>query len=227
MSERYTSIKIVLDRLLRHPLMQDLTLETAVDYIVDFMRIVGVPRMFVEKVSTIQITSHKGKIPCDWYNTIQVKDCNNKKCLRYATDNFMLSEKMPVSADSTFMIQGNYIYTSIKEGEIEMSYSAIDTDEDGFPMIPDNSVFLRAVEEYIKKQWFTILFEMGKVPQQVLQAVEQRYAWAVGACETEFQRMDLSKAESFFNSFRTLIVRDHEFRKGFTNNGTKEMIKIH
>ena len=50
MAEQYLSIKKILDSCLRHPLMQDLSLETAVDYTIDFMRIVGTPRMFTEKV---------------------------------------------------------------------------------------------------------------------------------------------------------------------------------
>jgi hypothetical protein len=42
----FISIKVIIDRLLRHPLLQDLTFEAAIDYTVDFMRLVGVPKMF-------------------------------------------------------------------------------------------------------------------------------------------------------------------------------------
>jgi hypothetical protein len=57
----------------------------------------------------------------------------------------------PGSKDLTYKIQGNFIYTSFEEGEIEVSYQAIATDEQGFPLIPDNSSFTRALELYIKK----------------------------------------------------------------------------
>ena len=73
----------------------------------------------------------------------------------------------------------------------------------GFPLIPDNSKFTRALQAYIKKEWFTILFDLLKLQAAIYQNVQQEYAWAVGACESEFQKMSLDKAESFYNSWRT------------------------
>lgn len=49
----YISIKVILDNLLHHPLLQDLTLERAVAYAVDFIRIVGMPPMFIEKTARL------------------------------------------------------------------------------------------------------------------------------------------------------------------------------
>jgi len=42
-------------------------------------------------------------------------------------------------------------------------------DEEGYPMIPDNSSFTRAIQAYIKKEWFTILFDEAKISQQAFQ----------------------------------------------------------
>lgn len=72
------------------------------------------------------------------------------------------------------------IYTSIREGEIEMAYRAVMVDEEGYPMIPDDGVFPVALSLYIKKKHFTVLFDMGKISQQVLNNTQQEYCWAVG-----------------------------------------------
>ena len=227
MAERLVSIKIVLDRILRHPLFQDITLETVVDYTVDFLRIVGVPKMFEEKVAPIYIQNYKGLIPNDWHETIQIRDEKTKATYRHATDTFHMSEnKVPLS-DLTFKIQGDYVYTSTKEATLEMSYMAMSMDECGYLLVPENSNLLRALEAYIKKQWFTILFDMGKISGQSLQQAQQDYAWAVGSAEADMNRLDLSKAESFFNSFRTLVIRDSEFNNSFRESGTKERWKRH
>ena len=108
-----------------------------------------------------------------------------------------------------------------------MSYKALPVDGDGIPLIPDNSVFYRALEAYVKKNWFTILFDLGKISHQSLQLAQQDYAWAVGACETEFHRLDLSRSESFFNSFSTLLIRSSEFENNYRNLGTKEHLRRH
>lgn len=226
MATKYTSIKLIMDKLLRHPMLQGLSLEAAVDYAVDFMRIVGCPAIFTEKTKIIPIECYKGLLPCDYYDMIQVR--GNNKTFKYSTDSFHLSndkQHTQYTRDLTYKIQGDYIFTSLKEGEIEIVYTAIETDDDGFPIIPDNSKFTRALEAYIKKEWFTILFDMGQIQPAILQNTQQQYAWAVGACESEFQKLSLDKAESFFNSWRTLLIRDREHSKGFIRNGSKETLK--
>lgn len=229
MAESYTNIRLILDKIMRHPLMRDISLETAVDYTVDFMRIVGVPSMFMEKTEVVEVKNYRALLPCDYYQMIQVRKINGP-AFRYSSDSFHMSECKDNNkrdlADLTYKIQGNLIYTSIEEGEIELSYEAIATDSEGYPLLPDNSSFTRALELYIKKQWFTILFDLGKINPNVLQNVQQEYAWAVGDCQTEFNRLSIDKAESFYNSWRTLLLRDTEHRTGFINNGTKERLKL-
>lgn len=263
MANNYTSIKVVADRLLRHPMMAGISFEAIIDYTVDFMRIVQCGGFFEEKCANITIEQYKGLLPEDFYEMNQVRlksyqykipvykeiiktdsDGNDiptmqyeqtgydaatitstNNTFRYATDSFHMSEDSSC-LDLTYKIQGGYIFTSIKEGEIEISYKAIILDDEGYPVIPDNSKFLRALEAYIKKQWFTILFDMGKLQAPILQNVQQEYAWAVGACESEFQKMSLDKAESFYNSWRTLIPRTNEHSRGFATSGRRQNLKF-
>lgn len=229
MAEKYTNIRLILDKIMRHPLMQDISLETAVDYTVDFMRIVGVPNMFMEKTAIVEVEKYRAMLPCDYHQMIQVRKTNGP-AFRYSSDSFHMSECKNSNdrgfADLTYKIQGNVIYTSIESGEIEISYEAIAIDDEGYPLLPDNSSFTRALGLYIKKEYFTTLFELGKIQPVVFNQVLKDYAWAVGDCQTEFNRLSIDKAESFYNSWRTLILRDTEHRTGFTNNGTKERLKL-
>lgn len=227
MNIQYVSIRRILDSVLRHPLLADINLETAIDYTVDFIKIVGVPSMFIDKIASLKIEDYRGKLPDDFHEIIQVK--LNKEpytTFRYTTDNFHLENKEKDHINLTYKIQGNIIFTSPKETELTLSYRAINVDECGLPMIPDNSNFIRALNAYIKKQHFTILFDLGKISPAILQNTQQEYAWAVGACESEFQRLTLDEAESFYNSWRTLLIKDNEHSRGFITNGDKERLKI-
>lgn len=226
MAEQYTSIKTILDKTLRHPMMKDLSFETAIDYCIDFMRIVGCPNMFEEKVIISKIEDYRSDLPEDYYTMIQIRDNKSKVAFRYATNSFHLGEH-PESFDLTYKVQNHKIYYSIKEGEVEIAYNAIMVDDCGYPMIPDNSSFTRALELYIKKQWFTILFDMGKLQNGILQNVQQEYAWAVGDCQSEFNRMSLDQAEAFFNSWNRMRINTMEHSTGFVNTGSKEFIKRH
>ena len=230
MAEQQQSIKVIFDKIMRHPLLQDLSIETIVDYSIDFMRIVGVPSMFEEKIEKAEVINYRASLPCDYYQIIQIRalDPNHNVLgtFRYSSDSFHMSEIKPEYSDYTYKVQGNVIYMSVPNGLIEIAYQAIAIDDEGYPLIPDNSSFTRALEAYIKKQHFTILFDLGKIGNGPLAQVQQDYAWAVGDCQSEFNRLTIDKAESFYNSWRTLIIRSSEHRTGFLHNGTQEKLKM-
>ena len=230
MAEQQQSIKVIFDKIMRHPLLQDLPIETIVDYSIDFMRIVGVPSMFEEKVEKVEVINYRAPLPCDYYQMIQIRaldpNYNILGAFRYSSDSFHMSDTKPEYADYSYKVQGNIIYLSVPNGLIEIAYQAIPIDSDGYPLIPDNSSFTRALEAYIKKQQFTILFDLGKISNGPLAQIQQDYAWAVGDCQSEFNRLTIDKAESFYNSWRTLIIRSSEHRTGFLHNGTQEKLKM-
>lgn len=229
--DKYISIKVVLDNILDHPMLRDVSFERAVNHTINFMRILGCPRMFEEKVSLVNISNWRGALPCDFNDIIQVRtheSCNRKDygVFRHTTDSFHMSDNKQSSFDLTYKIQGNVIFTSIKEGTIEIAYNAFATDSEGYPMIPDNSSFIRALELYIKKQYFTVLFDLGKINQAVYQNVCQEYAWAVGQAQSDLIRPTIDQMQALTNSLNTLIPRVREHSSGFVNNGNTEVIKL-
>lgn len=139
----------------------------------------GLPPIYYDKVETVEIKNYRAKLPCDLIAIRQVKDAKNNTSLRATTDTFHLihdDKRFLERQEGTFKVQGNIIYTSFKEGHLVIAYRAIPVDDEGLPLIPDNSVFLKALELFIKKEWFTILFDMGKIAPAVLQNVQQEYA---------------------------------------------------
>lgn len=80
---------------------------------------------------------------------------------------------------------------------------------------------------YIKKQCFTILFDLGKINQAVYSNVQQDYAWAVGQAQSDLIRPTIDEMESITNAFNTLLPRANEHNKGFITDGSKEHIRIH
>lgn len=229
--DRYVSIRQIIDDILDHPMLKDIPFERAVNHAVHFLRIVGCPRIFEEKTALVEIENYRGMLPCNYNDIIQVRtygNCNkeNYGVFRYSTDNFHMSDNKQSSFDLTYKIQGNVIFTSIKEGTIEIAYNAFATDSEGYPMIPDNSSFIRALELYIKKQYFTVLFDLGKINQAVYQNVCQEYAWAVGQAQSDLIRPTIDQMQALTNSLNTLIPRVREHSSGFVNNGNTEVIKL-
>lgn len=278
MAEQYTSIKTIQDKLTRHPLLQGISLESVIDYTVDFMRIVGVPNIFINKVVTEHTDNYKIKLPCDYIRMIQMSGChgvyqygthtfhlkerkqhpkepvcdngcvvrkkghrcgdcpNSKTCDEYKFDYnkveciCMLREMvMPSKGEGAnyYVTQNNYIYLSNQSDTVHISYLAVLMDDDGYPMIPDNSKFTRALIAYIKKEHFTMLFDLDGVSQQVLQQAQQDYAWAVGACESSMHELDLPRLEVLSNVMHGMINKNDEYRNMFASNGDEVIFKTH
>ena len=108
--ERYVSIKEILDNLLDNPLLQDLTLERVVNYAVRFIQKVGMPSIFLEKTEEIEIENYRGKLPCDFYEMIQVRavghNCDGvfHEVFRYSTDSFHMSPNKTKDNDLTYKL---------------------------------------------------------------------------------------------------------------------------
>jgi len=215
---------------MRHPMMRDLPFETAIEHAVDFIQLMGTPALYLEKTAIVPVKDWRGELPCDFEHMIQVRSANQKgmpMTYRYSGDSFHMSDRHPEGGDIsyTYKIQGGVIFTSTRDTDLEIAYRAFAVDDDGLPLIPDNASFLRGLETYIKLQWFKVLYEMGKLPQAVMDSVERDYAWAAGDAQSEFSRLSLDEAETLFNSFKTLLPRNNEHWKGFFTNGSKEVWK--
>ena len=229
MANRYISLKVIIDNILDHTMLKDLSFERAINYVVHFIRIVGMPDIFNEKVEQVEIDNHRCVIPCDFESIIQVRVCggiHDKEVFRHTTDSFHMSEDYRDSYDLTYKVQGNVIFTSLKKGTIEVAYRAFAVDEDGYPMIPDNSSFITALEFYIKKKHFTILFDQEKIKPAIYNQVCQDYAWYVGQAQSDLVRPTIDQMQSITSMLNTLVPRVSEHKSGFINAGTQEKLRV-
>lgn len=228
----YVNIREVLSRILRHPLLKNVTLEQVIQHTTDFIGVFGMPRLYQDKEEVLHIEDFRAKLPCDLISINQIKECKTGVCLRSMTDNFMPREHYDRSAgykipqELSFKTQGQVLYVSFKTGDVSISYKAIPVDKDGFPLLIDNSVFLKTLEFYIKKEEFEILFDEGKISPAVLQNTQRRYAWLAGQLQSEFTIPSQSEMESISRMWNTLIQRTSEFNNGFSSLGNKEYIKL-
>ena len=245
---RYTNIKRVLDNLMDHPLLRDLTLEQVVRHTIRFIGIHGYPVLYEDKIADVEIKDFRGILPCDLISIIQVKDLHTGVCMRSMTDVFtpgLLPEhphekkKLPHPMDwyippthkymeePTFKTQGRIIYTSFPEGIVGIAYKSIPVDEDGFPLLIDNENYLAALEAYIKKNVFTVKFDTGKIQAGVLQNAQKDYAWLSGQLAAEMTIPSVSEMQSLTNIVNTLIPKIKEFDRGFKNVGDREYLRKH
>ena len=218
---QYINLREILARVLDHPMLQDVNLESAIRYSLDFIRKMGLPEIYGEKQATVEIDNFRGKLPCDLIIINQVRDHNSQVCLRAMTDNFNGTPSR-IMSQASFKTQGMIIYTSFCSGCVDISYKAINTDEDGLPLLPENPVFMDALENYIKVKRFRILLDQQKIPFNVYQSARAEYYEAARACHGMFATPSESEMESITSIMHQLIPKLNEFKSGFKTLGDKE-----
>lgn len=220
---QYTNIRVILDDLMQHELLQDLTLEQVVGYVIRFNGIFNMPKMYSDKEACIDIHNYKGELPCDLIAVIQVKDNRDDVCIPEISGTFF----NPHSMERGFKTQGKMIYTTFKEGSVMVAYRSIPVDEEGYPLIIDNERYKNALELYIKKDRFGRYFDTGKIAFNVLQQAQTDYAWAAGQLSEELKMPSYSEWENISNAHNQLLQKTGEFKKGFETTGITEPYKIH
>lgn len=222
--EKSISIKQVLDNIMDDSLLDDLTFERAVNYVVRFIRILGIPQLLDRKTVKVEIKNYKGVLPCDYYQMIEVRDLCSGRVYDISTGSFVLDDRNDILYK--YKIQNNIIIVSHCK-DIEISYDAIAVDEDGYPLIADNEAFINALEYYIKSKWCEKQFIQGKIPLQTLEYINREYDWAVGQASTSLKTPSLDQLESIANQWTALMPRRDAHSNSYSNLGDKEYYKTH
>ena len=220
---RYTNIREILDEITQHELLQDVTLEQVVGYVIKFNGILNIPQLYTQKSVKVKIEDFRGDLPCDLISVVQVKDFDTKLALRTISGTFF----NPKSKERAFKTQGNNIFTTFKRGMLDVVYNAIPVDEEGYPKILDDEKYKNALCLYIKQDRFSKYFDTNKISQNVLQKAEQDYCWAVGLLSNSLKMPSYSEWENDSNAHGYLLQRGREFEKGFETTGLPENYKKH
>ena len=245
---QYTSIRRVLDDLLDHPMLSNLTLEQAIRHALKFISRHGYSKFYQDKVEDVDIHEFRGILPCDLISIIQVKDLRTGICLRSMTDTFFPPEEWmkdcvdPMNNmkhtpyipprreyvdEPSFKTQGQVIFTSFPEGKVSIAYKSIPVDEDGFPLLIDNETYLDALEGYIKMKVFEVKFDQQKIPSAVFQNAQQQYYASSRLLQSEFTTPSISEFESISRMWNTMIPKMREFDHSFKHAGDREYLKRH
>lgn len=224
----YTCIKEVLNRSLRHPLLKKLTLEDAIYYTLDFIRLIGLGQIYERKEDIIEIKDYRSLLPCDCIKVHAIKDAKTGFILKQMIAQFSAPHNRN-NGIPAYRISGDIIYTNFEHGKLIVSYDAIKVDDEGLPMIPDDPAFIKALELYIKKEWFTILSDIGEmsIRDGRLTNAQMDYASAVAMCRAKFNTPSPAEMELIGSIMNRMLPTRKHIHNGLSNIHNGEIIKTH
>ena len=234
---KYISIKSILADISRYPFMEGISKEEVAIYLTEMLRNIGAPLAFKEEFKKIEILNYRGELP---NNLIQIQGvrylcgtCNTNGYipLGYATDIYKStyhcdgSPDLTVDSDLTYSLNDSHILTSFDEGQVEMVYKTIQTDKDGFPMIPDNSKVVRALKYYVLWQYAEPARFRQEIPRDIWEEIRVNYYTSVAAASNSLNMPTMDQAAAMTNSLVKLIQTIDWQAQGWAAAGNNENIR--
>lgn len=234
---KYKSLGFILWRILKNPLCSELTYEEAAEYSLEYIRLLGAPLAYNDKIEKLQLVDFKAELPCDLLNIrgVRYSDCgfgpNQGIALRYASDTYhMNNDDYNCSTEGyigefTYTVQKGIIFASQQDGEVEIAYKGISLDEDGYPLIPDDERVLLGLEYYILHRYLEPLWLLGKITDKAFNYVSQQRDWYFGSGAASLNTPSIDQMETIANSINRLIINTTAHENFYRNMGRKEYIK--
>lgn len=242
-NSNYKSLGSVIWKVLNNPIAQELTYEEAAEYALEGIKLLGAPVIYLDKLSKIDLNYYKASLPCDllYIEGVEYYDghTSNPIAMREATNIYHMDpEEFTNEQDTEFNLRGNHrrneftykiqkgiIYTSMEHGCIQIAYKAIASDEEGYPLIPDNQKVFLALEYYILSRYLEPLWLMGKITDKAFEYIQQKRYFYIPSAYTSLTMPGIDKMESLMNTLNRLIINTTAHKNKFKKAGEKERLK--
>ena len=158
---------------------------------------------------------------------VYFKSSNQLQPLQYGASTFHRSMHCEVcvnentSYEDTYIVDCDYIKTSFVSGKICLSYLAFPTDEDCYPLVPDDISFSEAMFWYVYKK---ILLSKPNFKNNGVDYnfAENQWKYYCTQARNAANYPDIDRYESFMNQWVRLIPDINRHDKAFEHLNTRE-----
>tara|TARA_R100001463_G_scaffold17061_7_gene44029 strand:- start:10686 stop:11579 length:894 start_codon:yes stop_codon:yes gene_type:complete len=161
---------------------------------------------------------------------VYFKDSNQMQPLQYGASTFHKSMHCDncvnenAAYEETYIVDCDYIKTSFETGKICISYMAFPTDEDCYPLVPDDISYSEAIFWYIYKK---LLLSLVSSPENKRNGIDynfadQKWKYYCTQARNAANFPDIDKYESFMNQWVRLIPSLNRHDSAFENLNTRE-----
>ena len=154
---------------------------------------------------------------------------NDEPATRALLEALLINENGGVANDSTtidfvYVIQGDWIKLNVSSGYIMMSYQAIPTDLDGYPLVPDDAGFIEALYWYIAVKLLYPKWRDGRVRDAVYYDARRSWNFYCKQAYGNAMMPNQDQLESIKNNWLKLIPEINAHSNFFSTLGQQERI---
>ena len=160
---------------------------------------------------------------------VYFKDSNQMQPLQYGASTFHRSMHCDncvnenINYEDTYIVDNDYIKTSFQSGKICLSYMAFPTDEDCYPLVPDDISFKEALFWYVYKK---ILLSNPQFKNNGIDYsfADQQWKYYCTQARNAANYPDIDKYESYMNQWVRMIPNINRHDVGFEQLNTRESL---
>jgi len=119
--------------------------------------------------------------------------------------------------DTTYKITDSHLFTNFKEGFVYMAYYAFPVDDEGYPLIPEDTKYKEAVKAYVRMKIDYKLWRKGRIADTIYQEAKQNWAWRVGQAQNGARIPTIAKMEGIKNQQLKLVQNKYHYNNFFKN----------
>jgi len=129
--------------------------------------------------------------------------------------------------DFIYSITNNYMKLNVETGYIMLSYQAVPTDAEGYPLIPDVASYLEAIYWYINMKLMYPQWKLGQVRDAVYYDARRSWNYYCKQAYGDAMMPDADMMESVKNAWLRLVPNINEHDTFFNTLGEGEQVWNH
>ena len=236
-SGRYISCKRAIDRVYQDAGLE-VNIEEAIEWVGDVLDFIGSPLLLKTVVtngladedgivnSPVPIVSYRAEIPLNLHEIKMIADYESKQMLYEITDplykSYSSADFPNLLEETSYIANNNFIFTGYETGFLEIAYTAYALDEEGVPLVPDDTRVTRALTTYIARNIDYRNWRAGRVSGDIFKYSDREYMFAIASASNKVNIPSIDKMDSWMRARVQLMPRlklhQTAFRHPLTTN---------
>ncbi len=210
------------------------------EWISESLNMIGAYSQYNEISDCLELTNGKAKLPCGFFKLVDINYKNNPVYWSTQTNasNYQCSNcQIPICNNQgckyTFYLNDSYLISNITNdnlieanNNICIVYLGIPVDSEGYPLIPDDIMYMKAVTSYVTLMLDTQDWRKGKLPDKVYEESKFNWGFYVNSARGAANMPNVQQMENMKNIMVRLMPQHNEYSKGFKNFNKGESLNL-
>tara|TARA_R110000787_G_scaffold153516_6_gene267459 strand:+ start:1920 stop:2675 length:756 start_codon:yes stop_codon:yes gene_type:complete len=243
---KFTSIKEIIEGVYRDTqIHEELDIWDVIEWGGEALELIGAGLAYEELIAEVCVKDHRGALPCNLHilDSISLNGSRLSQCTgtfgaisttptntstnvidgkKVDTDNFPLKGSSQRGGGDCYYVNDNFIVTSFNSGCLLLAFRGIKIDDEGFPMVPDNVSYKKALKSYITMMIDRIGWRKGALPENLYRDSQRDWEWYVKQARGSANMPNLDMMENIKTQWVKLKPNMNSASTFYTDLGNPE-----